>query len=821
MNPITENPYRILGVLAGCSERELLRQATKISRYADIGQAVEFDYDFIFFGGFKRDPISLKKASSRLEQAAQKVHWALFWFVKANHIDDAALSHLKDGNLQKAADIWALPLKGKEISSRNYSAAINLSTLQIFASTKHRDLDSALFKKSIGLKGKVLCSVAFDDYVELVTGEKQTGIRDLIIKEFVDETLQLIKSFLDKPNGIPARQFISAFAKFPEEISLYLKNKFTAAEIRRVEKELDSVRKGIKENPADAGTFGVGLFQRTTEDLKTIRKILGSKSVQFQTLNNKVAEEILQCSISYFIHFRDHDSVDPGPIALELLRLARGMEPTGAVNHRIEENAPTIEKWVEDEPERKKQRLTSIDFEYIRLLLDQFQELEPEISNAGKLLTQAKPKLEKIGQILGRRDDVYLMLSSAVVGNATGMAVSVVNEKQERCDPSSLHGDKHDNMYSMLIRNRIFELVEAVKSAHQVMTYAGSFDMGTDQRQRLRRDKEALEAIMVSLGIPVPSAQAVPRPSSPAKEHVLVASPNLGKEYLPTSSRSKKQIWTGENAFSGILANQGTGLRGFISNNPGLAGMLALGLVIALIFSVVQIIEFVSSFPGSSTAGSENKLISPAVSKPPQGMVYVPGGAVLSKSDTMKGFFMDIYETTNQDYSDFLAATNHPRPPGWKEIPATQAKFPVVGITWEDAKTYAKWKEKRLPTDEEWELASRGNEKRIYPWGNEWIPGYANANNSMKSLTQVGAFPLGASVYGIHDMSGNAWEWTSSDFKGGSGASKPHKTIRGGAFSSKKEDATTTSKIGWPAVGAKDYSLIGFRCVKDIEATGK
>jgi formylglycine-generating enzyme required for sulfatase activity/serine/threonine protein kinase len=224
---------------------------------------------------------------------------------------------------------------------------------------------------------------------------------------------------------------------------------------------------------------------------------------------------------------------------------------------------------------------------------------------------------------------------------------------------------------------------------------------------------------------------------------------------------------------------------------------------------------------------------------PPAGMVYIPGGEFLMGRNegtrvdeepahkvSVRPFFMDMYEITNGQYAGFVTATNHPAPPGWKNdtFPDGKAKFPVTGVNWNDARTYAKWAGKRLPTEEEWEFAARGEKEFLYPWGDQWDPGLANADQKDKSVAEIGKFQ-GKSPFGVFDMSGNVWEWTSSDYKAypNGKISKTFvgkanlKTIRGNSFLGSKDFSTTTYRIGWAITGAANYSRTGFRCVQDAD----
>ena len=148
---------------------------------------------------------------------------------------------------------------------------------------------------------------------------------------------------------------------------------------------------------------------------------------------------------------------------------------------------------------------------------------------------------------------------------------------------------------------------------------------------------------------------------------------------------------------------------------------------------------------------------------------------------------------TNQEYQEFVRATNH-NPPGISEAeyqkqgflvhsyakveeflwnngayPVKKAQHPVVLISYKDALAYADWKGKqtgssyRLPTAEEWEKAARGKDGKYFPWGNQWQAKGTNAAISGLNYTSaIASFPLSKSEYGVEDMAGNVFEYTST-----------------------------------------------------------
>lgn len=220
----------------------------------------------------------------------------------------------------------------------------------------------------------------------------------------------------------------------------------------------------------------------------------------------------------------------------------------------------------------------------------------------------------------------------------------------------------------------------------------------------------------------------------------------------------------------------------------------------------------------------------------PPGMVYIAGGEFMMGNNAgdefekpahkvaVGPFFMDVTEVTCAEYLKFLSATVRRNPQHWTAQtcqPGSEIQ-PVTGVNWEDAKAYADWANKRLPTEQEWEFATRGVLSAMYPWGNEWRRNAANAaDSSAQRLMNVGSYPNGKSSAGVMDLIGNAWEWTSSDvvvYPGGS-LSEPvpqdTKVIRGGSWRAGKQ-ATSTYRGYLHKTNAKDYSATGFRCVKDV-----
>ena len=490
MNAVRENPYRTLGLFGNATEKELQKQIATIKRYAEVGKLKSFDFDFPFLGDFKREEQTVAAAASKIEQAKNKIHFSLFWFLNTNHIDEAALNHLKESNIDKATEIWEKLIKDNTITAKNYSAALNLSTLLLGMTTLNGSFNPNQLKKCVELKGHIIASDAFLNFVQIVAGENTSVSKETIRKEFVDEILQILKPYLNKTNGITSAQLIDAFSSFPTEAKQYVAAKFTDRPISNIENQVEKTKKKRTDNANEAEEYGVELYKNTKEDLAFLKNVLGASNVNYQLSANKIANEIVQCSIDFFNECRENDEHDPGEDAMKLLKMAKAISPNGQTKTRVEETIVSVQEWVDDKPERDRNKKIKGDLDFVVAKLERFQKLSDTVVNSKELVVLCKPKLDNMKRALGSTDDFYLKISSAVVGNAQGMLVTAVNNVQE-----SFQTDVILNRYSA-----INNMKTVVQGAMEVTTMLGSFDMSSELRGRYNSNKSALQSLLTQLG---------------------------------------------------------------------------------------------------------------------------------------------------------------------------------------------------------------------------------------------------------------------------------------------------------------------------------
>ena len=266
-----------------------------------------------------------------------------------------------------------------------------------------------------------------------------------------------------------------------------------------------------------------------------------------------------------------------------------------------------------------------------------------------------------------------------------------------------------------------------------------------------------------------------------------------------------------------------------------------------------------TGFPYRTVALRPVRVVAPAFSVPP-GMAEIPGGRVtlvveyrsrecgfdeptpaadrlwgwaplhearfVSREVTLQRYAIDRTPVTNAEFARFLESTgyrpNHPERflAHWSNgiPPAGLEDHPVVYVCLEDARAFAAWAGKRLPTEEEWQYAAAGPEARLYPWGDKPREGVCNEGQT-RGTTPVRSFPDGRSPFGLYDCCGNVWQWTESERSDGR---TRFCFLKGGAFYEARgsdwyadgglKPCRFAAKflLMWP--GLDRCATVGFRC---------
>ena len=247
-------------------------------------------------------------------------------------------------------------------------------------------------------------------------------------------------------------------------------------------------------------------------------------------------------------------------------------------------------------------------------------------------------------------------------------------------------------------------------------------------------------------------------------------------------------------------------------------------------------------------------------------MVKIPAGTFLMGSDKkvdrnayqpefpqrrvyLDAYEIDKYEVTTVQFLKFVLATDRKPLIDWQyeggNFQETMANHPVMHVSWFDADAYCRWAGKRLPTSAEWEKAARGEDGRIYPWGNE-PAGLSRANFGRTGLSgpvrdrperlllyppiiSVDKYDNGVSPYGVFQLAGNVAEWTADWYdphyyktapdRNPKGPEKgTQRAFRGGGWIDSTPSVRPAQRNGTDPNTKMNW--LGFRCARDAKDAG-
>jgi len=190
---------------------------------------------------------------------------------------------------------------------------------------------------------------------------------------------------------------------------------------------------------------------------------------------DNLAKEVMQCGIDYFQEWKE--SKNPSDEGLKLLKYAQSIAIGSQTKDRIKENIEGMQEWAETAPIKD-------DLNFITNKLKNFQNAVDSIENAKSLVSSCKSKLQNIKNILGSTDELYLNVSSAVVSNALGMIIEVVNDAQSGLEYN---------------RAKLLLLPSIVSDAVSAIGLMDSLDMNSQTRRRFLENKATINSINTQL----------------------------------------------------------------------------------------------------------------------------------------------------------------------------------------------------------------------------------------------------------------------------------------------------------------------------------
>jgi hypothetical protein len=366
IHSVLDNPYRTLGLLVGTTSREQERQVKRLKQFIEAEQEPEDDFSFPTLGPMIRNSDSVSESVSKLNLDNDKISAALFWFYKGNTItDEPAFDAIKEGDLKSAIKIWEKLIINGDITQRNASAYSNLGTLHLceiaqIAYPARLITEEWMIRRTAALKLKFLESDYVGDFKTLATDENfKISKKDLQLI-----FLNQLQSEIEE-RGITDKEFLDILV----DIDFSAKDEYFKSIIKKpleqIERAIESAKNEREKNRKDAVKTGLNLCNTTQADFIQIKSIVGTNDIRLSSIADKLADEILQCSIDYFNESMDSNSTeDYAEKAITLANKAKSVALGAIIKDRINDNIATMESMKDSELSRAIELLQSIKNAY-------------------------------------------------------------------------------------------------------------------------------------------------------------------------------------------------------------------------------------------------------------------------------------------------------------------------------------------------------------------------------------------------------------------------------------------------------------------------
>lgn len=457
MNILQNNPYRLLGIYANSSARDQLASIHKLEAYLKVGRQTALPLELPgFFPVEEKTVDGIKDAAAKLALPQSKLHYAQLWFLKIDQFDEIAFKHLLDGDIAKALEIW-----GKHDSVSSLQNRIVCHLIQ-------NNLPDVI-RYAEKLYGNAVC---ISQFVSSVVGEGIGVATDNLGLDFIDALSEGIE--LDKLLpliSIPTWQ-------------QHIKQKSVAPLLSSIQEAIDKSKQSRGKGAAARLEAGNTLIKKTKPLLTKLQGLLPKTDMQYQSIVDRLANEILQCGIDYFNNSEDDDapqkamvlqkyalSIAAGPMAKdrckENVKILEGFGPEYKVRKQIERIAKRLNDF-KDESTSPFKAFTGNKNSYIQI--EQF-------------VNSCRSDLIAIRDVLGGSANLYINLSSAVASAAINAIVENINAAQQMASISSVGSSERTS------------LKDDVTKAKSVMRSISSLDMSVQCRNYFNKNNATLNRI--------------------------------------------------------------------------------------------------------------------------------------------------------------------------------------------------------------------------------------------------------------------------------------------------------------------------------------
>lgn len=463
MELVLNNPFRVLGLPATASTRDITKRISDLETFAELGKAKTYPHDFPGLGSLDRSLEAIKDAARKIEQVEGRLFHSFFWFRAGDSVDELALDSLAAGNVDEAVELWDKQL-GKK-GTKKYTWRLNRGVLRLVRANDGT-LDKDEMDEALEDLGFVIDDDLDDSIQDVLSGNESSLDRESLWRRVVDEVVGLVQSSAGTPYGKNALKIVESFWSFPAEAREYASSKIVNPLIEEVQEAI-KVSEGLRaEEDLEAlkAKNQLGKVEKIIEDLE---EVLGEEDIRFQTIANAYADEVCACAVKALNNFKDPK------LAMSLIQWADSLPSFSRVKSRIEENLEIIQGWVEEDEEDE-------------LFGELVKKLKVDVytmTQASNMLEDMKRELAKIKAKLGSTDKRYITISSACAHRILGFLIDTVNEEQD----------------SFSSRKNLTDLQSSIGQATGLTRKLLLLDLDGETRVRVNKNLETIEGINTSV----------------------------------------------------------------------------------------------------------------------------------------------------------------------------------------------------------------------------------------------------------------------------------------------------------------------------------
>ena len=463
MDLVLNNPFRVLGLPATASTRDITKRISDLETFAELGKVKTYPLDLPSLGALDRSLEAIKDAARKIEQAEGRLFHSFFWFRAGDSVDELALDSLAAGNVDEAVELWDKQL-GKK-GTKKYTWRLNRGVLRLVRANGGM-LDKDEMDEALEDLGFVIDDDLDNSIQDVLSGNESGLDRESLWRRVVDEVVGLVQSSAGTPYGKNALKIVESFWSFPAEARDYASSKIVNPLIEEVQEAI-KVSEGLRaeEDLEELKARNqLGKVEKIIEDLE---EVLGEEDIRFQTIANAYADEVCACAVKALNNFKDPK------LAMSLIQWADSLPSFSRVKSRIGENLEIIQGWVEEDEEDE-------------LFGELVKKLKVDVytmTQASNMLEDMKRELAKIKAKLGSTDKRYITISSACAHRILGFLIDTVNEAQD----------------SFSSRKNLTDLQSTIGQATGLTRKLLLLDLDGETRVRVNKNLETIEGINTSV----------------------------------------------------------------------------------------------------------------------------------------------------------------------------------------------------------------------------------------------------------------------------------------------------------------------------------